>query len=567
MSRPRTFSRLLTRVKPHAGSVALATLAAAVASAAAALWARLLGPLLEGVLLGHGTALGPLQVDARALTVTLPLLIVAVAALKALAQWLHGGLMATVAQRVLARLRHELYAKLLALPPSWHEGQHSGALLARFTSDVAALELTVSTALSTYLKDTLTVLALLGVCASIDWRLSVLAFLVIPAMAWPVSRFAKALKRIAMTTQSSLAALTRLTAEQLQNLPVVQAYRAEDAALQQLDAEQARYLAAMKRSLFVRGAFTPTLEMLGIGAIAVCLVVGARAVAAEPALAGSLLSFLAAAMLMYQPLKGLSGTFSEVTKGLTSAERLFEILDEPVPVDEGRPAAPLKAALTLRDVHLVYPDGREALSGVTLEVPAGKTTALIGPSGAGKSSLVALICGLQRPSAGAVTWDGESYDTYSLASLRSNIAWVSQEPLLLSGTVRENLRLGAVSASDEALWMALERANAAAFVKALPSGLDEEVGERGNRFSGGQRQRLAIARAFLMQPSLLLLDEPTSSLDPASQAEVQKGLVELMAGRTVLIIAHRLETVQHADLVYVLEQGRVVKSGTAAATL
>ncbi|MBK7864616.1 MAG: ABC transporter ATP-binding protein [Archangiaceae bacterium] len=544
---------------PHWQRLGLAVLASLVAASAAALWARLLGPLLES-LLTH-----PPQ--AQTLTLTwLPLLIIATALLKALAQLVHGGLMQSIAQRVLADFRHQLYAKLLGLPPSWHEQRHSGELLTRFTADVAALELTVSTSLSTYLKDTFTVLALLAVCATTDWRLAVLAFLVIPAMTVPVSRFAKSLKRIATQTQGSLSNLTRLTAEQLHNLPVVQAYRAEPQALQAFDDEQRRYLHAMKRSLFVRGAFTPTLEMMGIAAIALCLIAGARAVANEPQLSGSLLSFLAAALLMYQPLKGLSGTFSEVARGLSSADRLYEILDTPIADETGDEAPPLEH-LELDTVSLRYPDGREALREVSLSVPAHQTTALIGPSGAGKSSVLSLILGLQRPTQGTVRWNGRPLSSWSLSSLRRRIAWVSQEPLLLSGTVRENLKLGAATATDEALWSVLERAHAADFVRALPNGLDEEVGERGQRLSGGQRQRLAIARALLTEPSLLLLDEPTSSLDETAQAEVQRSLGALVEGRTVLVVAHRLSTVAHANLIHVLESGRLVRTGPPADVL
>jgi subfamily B ATP-binding cassette protein MsbA len=301
-------------------------------------------------------------------------------------------------------------------------------------------------------------------------------------------------------------------------------------------------------------------------AIAVCLVVGARAVATDPKLAGALLSFLAAALLMYQPLKGLSGTFSEVVRGLSSAERLFEVLDAPDEASATATAAApqLTRALELQNVRLVYPDGRVALDALELTVPAGKTVALVGRSGAGKSSVLSLILGLARPTSGRILWDGADVSSFSLTSLRAQVAWVSQEPLLLSGTIRENLKLGRADATDEALWRALERANARAFVDALPKQLDEEVGERGNRLSGGQRQRLAIARAFLIEPSLLLLDEPTSSLDETAQAEVQKGLTELMAGRTVLFVAHRLSTVEAADEVCVLVEGRAVEKGRAA---
>jgi subfamily B ATP-binding cassette protein MsbA len=548
-------------VRPWRGQVALATLAGLVAAGATAAWARLLGPLLEAVLKGGAVTFAGVTFEPRDLALQLPFAVVGMAVVKALSTWLHSGLMSTVAQRALASLRKALYDRVLALPPAWFEKRHSGELLSRFTADVAQVEFAVGTSLSAWLKDTLQTLALLAVCASIDGRLFLLTFLVIPGMVLPVSRFAKSARKAATKGQASLGALTQLASEHLQALPVVQAYGQEPRALAAFDAEQGRYLGVMKRSLFIRGAFTPTTELLGIVGVAVALVFGAKAVALEPQLAGHLVSFLAAALLMYQPVKSLSGNFSQVLVGLGAAERLFEILDAPIEPDAGEPVGPLEA-LELADVRFSYGDGREALSGVSFFVNAGEHVALVGPSGAGKSTVVSLLLGFATPTAGTIRWNGTDASTRSRRSLRDQLAWVPQEPVLLSGTVRENLWMAKEGASDAELWTALERAHAKAFVQALPRGLDEPIGERGATLSGGQRQRLAIARAFLKGPSLLILDEPTSALDAATEQEVQAGLAELMEGRAVLVIAHRLATVREADRIVVMEQGRVVEQGT-----
>ncbi len=561
---PLPYARLLGFVRPHAGRVGLAILASVVSAAAASAWAWLLGPLLESVVKGGEVKAGPWSLSPEDLTVRLPLAVVGVALLKALAAWLHAGLMSGVAQGVLAELRRRLYQRLLALPPKWFEARHSGELLSRFTSDVAQVEFSVSQALSSWAKDTLQVLGLLAVCASIDGRLFLLTFVVLPGMIVPVSRFAKAARKAATRTQASLGALTQLTAEQLHALPVVQAFRAEPQALERFDAEQGRYLAVMKKSLFVRGAFTPTTELLGIVGVAFAIAFGAQAIAQEPVLAGKLVSFLAAALLLYQPVKAISGTFSQVAQGMGAAGRLFEILDAAVEPESGAAAGPLTRALRFEDARLVYADGREALKGVSFEVPAGKQVAVVGPSGAGKTSVLSALLGFVELSGGAVRWDDSPLTKLSRRSVRAQLAWVPQEPVLLSGSVRENLLLGKPDATGEELWKALTRAHAADFVKAMPGGLEGEVGERGARLSGGQRQRLAIARAFLKEPSLLLLDEPTSALDAGTEAEVQAGLAELMAGRTVVVVAHRLSTVLKADAIVVLEDGRVVETGTHA---
>ncbi len=561
---PHVYRRLLGYVRPYRGLLALGLSASLLAAAATSAYAWLVGPLLRAVLTGAPVEVAGVRLATDELLRKLPLLVVAVAVVKATAQFFQGGWMQRLGQRVMADLRAFLYGRLLAQPPAFFERRHSGELLTRFTADVPLVEFAVTQALTSYVKDGMQILALLVTCFLIDAKLFLLTFVVMPATVLPVSRFARSLKRVATRSQNSLGALSALTAEQLGALPVVQAYGGGPRALTAFDAEAERYLGEMKRSLFIRGAFSPTVEMLGIAGVAMAVAWGARAVALEPGLAGRLLSFIAAALLLYQPVKSLSGTLSQVLTGLVGAERLFALADEPVPPDEGREAAPLGRALELSDVRVTYPDGREALRGVELTVPAGARVALVGASGAGKTTLFSVLLGFMAPSGGQVRWDGTPLSELKPSSVRAQLAWVPQEPVLFSGTVRHNLLLGRPGASDAELWEALGLAHAEDFVRALPGGLDEPVGERGGRLSGGQRQRLALARAFLRRPSVLLLDEPTSALDAASEAAVGEGLAALMKGRTVLVIAHRLATVRDADLIVVLEAGRVVESGTHA---
>lgn len=558
---------LLARAAPHRARLALATLGALVAAAGASLWAWLLGPLLGALLTSAPANLGWVRLSREELLTALPGLLIAVALLRGFANFVHTGLMESTAQRVLRALRRELYARLLAVPPGWFDTQHSGELLTRFTSDVDKVEFAVGFALSRLVRDSLQLLALLVTCFLIDPRLAVLAFVVIPLTLLPLRRFARSLKRTAREAQGSLGALTTLVAESLANLSIVQAYRAEALTLERFDLEQTRYLQVMRRSLLLRGAYSPTLEFLGVLGVAACLAVGAQAVAADPALSTRLVSFLAAALLLYQPVKGLSQTASQLSAAAGSAERVFELLEVEPEDGAGRPCGPLREALRFEGAVVEYGDGRQGLRGLTLEVPAGKRTALVGASGSGKTTALAVILRFVELRGGAATWDGAPLASLSREALRAQVAWVPQEPVLLSGTVGENLRLGAAQADEPALWKALQQAHAEDFVRALPQGLATEVGERGARLSGGQRQRLALARAFLRSPSLLLLDEPTAALDAASEEAVQLGLAALMAGRTVLVVAHRLSTVRTADLIHVLGEGRVLESGTHAALL
>ncbi len=558
----QVYRRLLRYARPHRAAIGCAIAASAASAGAAALYAFLVGPLLKAVLTKSAVQVAGLSIDRTDLSTALPAMVIAVAAFKATAQLIQNGLMQATGQKIISRMRGDLYAHLLELPPSFYEQRHSGELLSRFASDIAQVEFAVTQALSSYVKDIFQVSALLIVCLAIDARLFVAAFVLLPIAGLAVARFARALRKITLQTQRRLGRLTELLAEQLQNLPVVQAYRAFPRSLLQFDSEQSQYLRSMRRSLFLRGIFTPTLELLGIIGVAVVIGLGTREVSAEPALAAKLLSFLAAALLMYQPLKSLTGTFSQVVQGIGSAERLFEIADQRSAPTAGAEASALRRELRCEGVRASYDGTREALRGVSFAVRAGSRVALVGPSGAGKTTLFSILLRFLDPSAGRVEWDGQDLARFRPESLRAQLAWVAQEPVLFSGTVRHNLLFGRPEASEAELWDALERAHAGGFVRAFPQGIEEPIGERGAMLSGGQRQRLAIARALLRQPSLLLLDEPTSALDAAAEREVQAGFAELMRGRTTMVIAHRLATVRSADLICVLDEGRIVESGT-----
>ena len=553
--------RLIGLLRPSAPLVAGAVLAAAVSAAAAAGYAWLIGPLLRSVLLSEPMRVAGWTTSPGRARWLLPASLVVLALVKAGAQLLQTGWMQVVGQRALARMRSDLYAHLLSLPPATHESRASGDVLSRLTADVAQVEFSVTQALTSWVRDALQLLALLGVCLALDWRLFALSFVVFPAALLPITRFARAVKRAARATQGSLGRLTALVGEQLQALPIVQAYGMEPRVRTQFDAEQARYLNEMDRSLLLRGAASPSIELLGITGLAIALAVGARAVRAEPALASHLLSYVGAVLLMYGPLKTISSTVTQVVAGVGAAERVFELEDRRVPPDRGEVAPPLQRGIRLEDLRVQYGEV-QALRGLTLELPAGRTVAVVGASGAGKSTLFSAILRFVDPAGGRILWDGQDVRGYTRASVRARIAWVPQEPVLFAGSVRDAVLVGRPDATDAEVWSALERAHGAEFVRSLPHGLDTPVGERGAQLSGGQRQRLAIGRAFVREPSVLLLDEPTSSLDAASEALVQAGLAELKAGRTTLVIAHRLSTVRTADLIVVLEDGQVVEQGS-----
>ena len=551
--------RLWQYARGQRGALLLGVAAALVNAAGAAAYAYLLGPVLKALLSGTPFAGTPLLTPQR-----LPWALVGVALLKGLSGLLYSACMVSAGQRTLEALRTDLYRHLLAQPPRFYAAHHTGDLFSRLMNDVSQVEFAVSQAFASYVKDSLQIVALLAVCAALDWRLFVLAFVLLPLAALPVQAFARRVRGIARHTQSALARLTALVSEQLHGLWIVQAFRAEPAARARYATLEAEYLGGMKRSLFARGAFTPVLELLGIGGLALALGFGAQQIAHEPALGTKVLSFFSAALLLYPPLRSLSGTWAATLLGAAAAQRLFELRDAPLPPRRTAHAAPLRQGLAFRKVAVRYPDGREGLRGVSFTMTAGQHVALVGPSGGGKSTLLSTLLGFWEPSAGEIYWDGASLGGLDVASVRAQIGWVPQEPTLFTGSVRDNLLMARPEANEAALWEALRLAHAEQWIRSLASGLDHPVGERGAQLSGGERQRIAIARAFLRAPSLLLLDEPTHALDALTEREVQAALASLLKDRTVLVVAHRLATVEQADWILVLEEGRIVQEGKHA---
>jgi len=548
-------------VRPHAGRLAAAVACMALVAAATAAFAQLMKPIIDEIFVARRSEmLAPVA-----------LAVFAVFAVKGLATYGQAVLMSSVGHHIVARLQRELFRKLMATELAFFNATSPGQLVSRFVNDVGLLAEAVSKAVTGLGKDLLTLLALLGVLIYEDAALAAIAFFAFPAAVVPILRVGRRIRKVTDRKQDHLARMTTLLDEAFSGAKTVKAYRMEAHETARAEASIDRVRDLVVKSARIRNVLHPVMEILGGLAVVVVIAYGGSQVIAGEKAAGGFFAFITALLLAYEPLKRLGRLNASLQEGLAAARRVFALLDRApglVEAPAARPLALSDGAVRLEGVRFAYdPDGPPALDGVDLVAPAGATCALVGPSGAGKSTILNLIPRFFDVDAGRVCVDGQDVRGLTLDSLRDAIALVSQEAPLFDATIRENISYGCPDADDAAIRKAAADAQAEAFIAALPQGYDTPVGPAGTRLSGGQRQRIAIARAMLKDAPILLLDEATSALDSESEHAVQAALQRLMTGRTTIVIAHRLATVQDATVIHVLDGGRVVDSGTHAELL
>ena len=484
--------------------------------------------------------------------------------------------MSYVGLRIVADMQRNLYERVIGADLAFFNRTSPGELIAHFINDINLLRNAVASTLVGLGKDSLTTLALVGVLFYEDWRLALIAVAVFPTAIFPIVRIGRRMRKVSDRTQAQVGQLTTLLDETFQGVRYVKAYAME--AYENVRAARAieAVFGLHYKGARTRSALHPIMEVLGGLAIVAVILYGGSQVIAGAKAPGSFFAFITALLLAYEPVKRLARLNANLQEGLAAAVRVFALLDREPEIRDAPQAAPLKVeggAITFQNVTFSYDAAGShdavspALHRIDLEIPAGKTVALVGPSGAGKSTIMNLIPRLYDVDKGRVMIDGQDLRAVTLASLRAQIALVSQEILLFDDTIRANIAYGRLGASEAEIAAAAATAGADDFIAELPQGLDTPVGVRGEALSGGQRQRIAIARATLKNAPILLLDEATSSLDGESERQVQQALAQLMAGRTTLVIAHRLSTVIGADIIYVIEDGRIVESGSHAELL
>ncbi len=479
-----------------------------------------------------------------------------------------------VGERSLADLRRDTYAQLIRLPMPFHSSRRVGELTSRISSDLTRIHDTLIDSLPEFIREAILLVGGVILIAYTSLSLTGVMLVSVPVLMVLAVLFGNFIRKLARQAQDRLAESNVVVEETLQNIASVKAFTSETYEESRYHAALARYVKTAVRGAIYEGAFISFIIFALFGAIVLVLWVGARMVLAEQVEPGTGLTpgELTRFMVLTLYVGGAAGTFaslySQMQRALGATQRVREILREPTePVGEGQPVAGrLRGQVRLQDVHFHYPSRPEVevLRGVTLEASPGQRIALVGPSGAGKSTIVSLLLRFYQPDKGRIVIDDRDARDYDLHELRAQMALVPQDVILFGGTIAENITYGKPNATQEDVERAARQANAHDFIMSFPDGYQTRVGERGVQLSGGQRQRIAIARAILRDPAILLLDEATSSLDSQSESLVLEALDRLMHGRTSLVIAHRLSTVRGADRIFVLEQGKVVESGTHA---
>ncbi|MBY6093141.1 ABC transporter transmembrane domain-containing protein [Ferrimonas balearica] len=540
-------------LRPHRPRVLLALLALAVGSAS---W----------LVLGQGVRLlvdeGFLSGDPAALN-KLMLLVLLINLVGAVAVFVRFYLMTWLGERVSADLRKAVFDHLLQLPPSFFAEQRTGEVISRFTADTTVLQTVVGMSLSMALRSALTLIGGGVMMAITSWQLTLAVAVAVPVVLGPILFFGRRVRRLSKDSQDRVADLGARVDETLHEIQTVQAYGHEPLDNRAFQADVESVMATAVRRIRYRSGLIAAVMLLSVTAITLVSWMGALEVMAGGLSAGQLTAFMFYAVLVAGAVATLSEVIGEIMRAAGATERLRELMNvTPAIVAPQKPKPlpmPLHGALKFDDVSFAYPmaPNQPVLNALSLSIKPGERVALVGPSGAGKTTLFQLLKLFYRPDEGQVLLDGVSSHECCPAQWRRQFAMVSQEPVIFADSVLENVRYGRPDASEAEVEQACRAARAYEFVATLPQGYHTHLGERGVRLSGGQKQRIAIARALLADRPILLLDEATSALDAANEAAVQAGLERLMAGRTTLVIAHRLATVVNADRLVVLEQGEI----------
>jgi subfamily B ATP-binding cassette protein MsbA len=571
------YRRLLKLVKPYWRKLGLAMICMLFLAGLTAAQAFFLKPFINGVFekkdvlppfvkniivkLHLGDLL--LKKDMEMLSL-LPFFLISLFLLKGIFNYGQAYLMNFVGLRIIADIREKLYNHLQTLSLSFFTKTPTGVLISRILNDVNLVQGAVSTTISGFFKDIITILFLIGVAFYQSWKLAIIAFIIFPLGIIPIIELGKRMRKFARKGQQRYGFLTTFLHETITGNRIVKAFNMEEYEKRRFVEENERLFKTILKRIKVRALTPPIMELLGGIASAVIIWVGGYMVTVGELTLGGFISFIVAIFMLYPNIRELSKVNLEVQEGLAGAGRIFELLDTTAEVKEEEDAVrlpPVSQGIDFQRVTFKYEE-EVVLKDISLHVKAGEIIALVGMSGAGKTSLVNLLPRFYDVEKGQVRIDGYDIRKVTLKSLREQIGLVTQQTILFNDTVRNNISYGNLKSTEQQIMGAAKAANAHDFIKRLPQQYETIIGEQGVKLSGGERQRLSIARALLKNAPILILDEATSSLDSDSETEVQNALEELMKGRTVFVIAHRLSTIRNAHRIIVLSEGQIVEEGT-----
>lgn len=560
MTTASLYLRLLGYVKPYWRAFAASILGMAVAAATEPLLPALLKPMLDGTFVYKDDTIIRLA----------PFFIVAIFLVRGVATFISTYAINWVGNKVVMDLRDEMFGKLLSLPTRYYDNHATGNLISKLTFDVTQVTAAATTVVTIAVRDSIIIAGLLGWLFYLNWKLTLLSLVMAPVIVYIIRSISQRMRTSSRDSQRAMGDITQVIEESVTAHKVVKLFGGQRYESGRFH-EQANWVRRynMKQAA-AASANVPIVQMVAAIALAVIVYLVTQQAKTDETTVGGFLSFITAMLMLTAPLKRLTGVSEYLQRGLAAAESVFELLDTESEIDTGTLSIErVRGELVFDQVMFAYgDDGRHALNRISLTVEAGENVALVGASGSGKTTLANLVPRFYSPTAGRIFLDGQDISDLKLASLRANIALVSQEVVLFNDTVAANIAYGlSREVSTSEIEAAATAAHAMEFIRDWPEGLETVVGERGVKLSGGQRQRIAIARAILKDAPILILDEATSALDSESERHVQAALETLMQGRTTLVIAHRLSTVEKADRIVVLQKGEIAESGTHAELL